>query len=478
MAHAFFGTVGEQIWAGLDMYRSWSFSLETLALCLFLSLGATAFWGEHQRENFAIMLSMKIFLTLLPKKQDEPGMVKTWRHVPTPPQWGKTVFQCLGLADWKDDLCFVFLFSKRANPLPALSLSFRPLVCLTHILNCFHLCWARFLPCGLWMTIWYLQVHNQMSLLHSAALWGETVLVCLVLCLQCLGESGRVIFWLGSYLFLLSLCHICFAIAFLAFLPLFQHVLQWKCWHILKMWRCLLLMNILSHFWLSVSTSLIMFLLPELIRAGVTHSSMGLGWPLGLYLCKEVYHAIEPALSHEELWKCSGRRSGSYCSCEQSRSYQATSGMNLCLVYLKHVLVLPLWAMQKENFSFFFSIPCWTGYWFCFWVFCLLYPDFILLFIFIVQQSPSSSSSPDVWNSGLCYASFLPLIWNIKSQGEAEVKRLDGTRPLPVYSHFYLFLLIFPSSGTSSIGWKTAVVYSWKFYIGSGKMTCFEKLSM
>lgn len=151
---------------------------------------------------------------------------------------------------------------------------------------------------------------NQMNLLHSAALRGETALACLVLCLQCIGESGRVIFWLRRY-FLLSLCHIYFAIAFLAFLPLFQYVLPCKSWHILTMWRCLLLMNILSHFWLNVSTSLIRFLLPQLIRAGVTHSSMGFGWPLALYLCKEVYHAVELALSHEELGECSERRSRS-----------------------------------------------------------------------------------------------------------------------------------------------------------------------
>lgn len=251
---------------------------------------------------------------------------------------------------------------------------------------------------------------NQMSLLHSAALWGETAFVCLVLCLQCMEDSGRVTFWLGRYLFFLSLCHICFAIAFLAFLPLFQYVLQWKCWHILKMWRCLLLMNVLSHFWLSVSTSLITFLLPELIRAGVTHSSMGLGWPLALCLCKKVYHAFEPALSHEELQKCSGRRSRSYCSCEQSHSYQAISGMYLCLVYLKYVLVLPLWAMQRENFhiSFLFHAEVATGFVSeCFA--CSIQIFSCSVFIFTVQQSTSPSSSADVWNqiSGLCRASLL-----------------------------------------------------------------------
>lgn len=72
----------------------------------------------------------------------------------------------------------------------------------------------------------------------------------------------------------------------------------------------------------------------------------------------------------------------------------------------------------------------------------------------------------------------IPLLWGIKSQGETEEKRLDGTRRLPFYSHFYLFLFIFPPLGTSSVGLKTAVVYSWKFHIGSGKTTCFEKLSM
>lgn len=63
--------------------------------------------------------------------------------------------------DWqitKMICAFVHLFSKRVSSLPALSLSFRPLVCLTLILSCFHLCWARFLPCSLWMTLWYLQV--------------------------------------------------------------------------------------------------------------------------------------------------------------------------------------------------------------------------------------------------------------------------------------------------------------------------------
>lgn len=51
---------------------------------------------------------------------------------------------------------------------------------------------------------------------------------------------------------------------------------------------------------------------------------------------------------------------------------QALSGMHLFLVYLKYNLVLPLQAMQRENFSYFFSVPSCTGYWFYFWVFLLI----------------------------------------------------------------------------------------------------------
>lgn len=84
-----------------------------------------------------------------------------------------------------------------------------------------------------------------------------------------LGEVFFFFFCLGDYLFLLSLCHICCAIASIAFLPLFQHAFQLKSWHNLTIWQHLLLMSILSDFWLNVSTSLIRLLLPELISGGV-----------------------------------------------------------------------------------------------------------------------------------------------------------------------------------------------------------------
>lgn len=68
-------------------------------------------------------------------------------------------------------------------------------------------------------------------------------------------------------------------------------------------------------------------------------------------------------LNREELGGCSERRSRSYCSYEQSCSCQATSEIYLWLVYLKYVLnVFPLWAMRRESFSYFFSVPCCTGY--------------------------------------------------------------------------------------------------------------------
>lgn len=102
----------EQIWAGLDMFRSWCFSLETLALS-FVRAWVLRLFGENMKEKVLQSCCQWRFLTLLPKKQGKPGMVKTWRHVPAPPQWGKTVFQWLGLADRKDDLCFcVFVFQK------------------------------------------------------------------------------------------------------------------------------------------------------------------------------------------------------------------------------------------------------------------------------------------------------------------------------------------------------------------------------
>lgn len=85
---------------------------------------------------------------------------------------------------------------------------------------------------------------------------------------------------------------------------------------------------------MNVSTSLIRFLLPELIRGGVTHSSTGLGWSLVLYLRKEVYHAIDLVLSHELLGGCSERRSRSYHSCEQSHSFQATGSVRDAFVTL------------------------------------------------------------------------------------------------------------------------------------------------
>lgn len=159
---------------------------------------------------------------------------------------------------------------------------------------------------------------TQMSLLHSATyymMWNSFS-VNSVLSVPSAGHRGtREGFILAEELFIFieplshMLCNC------LAFLPHFQYVLQWKSWHILTVRWCLLLMNILSDFWLNVSTALIRFLLPELIRGGVTHSSVSLCWPLALYVCKEVYHATEQALSHEELGMCSEMRSRSYHSC-------------------------------------------------------------------------------------------------------------------------------------------------------------------
>lgn len=311
---------------------------------------------------------------------------------------------------------FVYLFFKRANPLPALSFSFRPLVCLTHVLNCFHLCWARFLPCSLGMMVnmWYLEVlqPGESPALSYFMRWNSFSVPSALSAVH--GRVREGYFLDGElFIFVEPLSHM-FCNCLSGLYPPFP---------------VCTLVEVLAHpdnAMVLITHEHIVSLLIEcqhffdhapyawLIRAGVTHSSMGLGWPLALYLCKEIYHAIEQTLSHEELGECSESRSRSYYSCEESSSYQATSGMYLWLVFLKYVLVLPLWAMQRENFSYFFSVLCCTGYWFCFWVFCLLYPDFLLLCVYFYRPAKtrpytSFSSSPDVWNqiSGLCHASFL-----------------------------------------------------------------------
>lgn len=453
------------------------FSLRNLSSFFVSELGCYSFLGRTWRRKFCNPVVNEDFWPCYLKSRASLGW---WRPGDMSLLHPSEVRQFSNGLDWqigKMTCAFVYLFSKRANPLPALSMSFRPLVCLTHILNCFHQCWARCLPWSLWMTVWY-----HMSLLHTTALWGGTVPVCLVLCLQCVGESGRVIFWLGSYIFLLSLCHICFAIAFLASFPLFQYVLQWKSWHIRTMWRCILVMNILSHFWLNISTSLVTFLLPELIRAAVTPSSMGLGWPLALYLCKEVYHAVGLAKSWgagriqwEEIKILLLLWAELFLSGYIRDVFVAG--------YLKYALnILLLWAMQRENL---FSVPCCTGYWFCSWVFCLLYPYFLLLCVYFYCPAKTRPGPAVllIWGTRF-QACVMPHSFTVeyKVTGSHRRKKTDGTRHFPVYSliysHFYLFLFLFPPLGISSVSFKTTVVYSWKFCVGSGKTTCFEKLSI
>lgn len=155
--------------------------------------------------------------------------------------------------------------------------------------------------------------------------------------------------------------------------------------------------------------------------------------------------------------------------------------MYLCLVYLKYVLVLPLWAMQGENFSYFFSVPCCTGYWFCFWVFCLLYPDFLLLCVYFycpakTRPRTSSSSSPDVWNqiSGLCHASFL--YYGVYSHREKQKKKnwMGPSLSLSTVIFISSSYFFFPPQETSSVGLKQLSCILENFILDQGKLAVLK----
>lgn len=168
---------------------------------------------------------------------------------------------------------FVYLFSKRANPLPALSLS-------SGVFNSHtELFWSML------GKVFAMQLVNGGTCVVPtgfAARWVscsqllyEVKQLQWALCFVCSAwqSQGGLFFGWGAICFCWASVTYVLQLPFWPSPPLFQSVLQWKSWHNLTMWRCLLLMNVLSHLWLNVSTSLIMFLLPELIRAGMTPSS-------------------------------------------------------------------------------------------------------------------------------------------------------------------------------------------------------------
>lgn len=65
----------------------------------------------------------------------------------------------------------------------------------------------------------------------------------------------------------------------------------------------------------------------------------------------------------------------------------------------------------------------------------------------------------------------IPLLWSIQSQGETEEEKLDGTKPFPFYSHFYLFFLfLFPPLETSSVGLKQLSCILENFILDQGKL--------
>lgn len=147
---------------------------------------------------------------------------------------------------------------------------------------------------------------------------------------------------------------------------------------------------------------------------------------------------------------------------------RALSGMYLCPLHLKYILVLPLQGIQRGIFSSFFPVPSCTGYCFisgCF--FYLLYSDFLFpVFIFTDQQRPDQARPPAVL---LCDTAcelphlvyFFPLSWSIHSQGETGGKGAGWDHAFPFPQSFLsaLPISIFPP-GTCSVGLKTAVVYS------------------
>lgn len=169
---------------------------------------------------------------------------------------------------------------------------------------------------------------------------------------------------------------------------------------------------------------------------------------------------------------------------------QVLSRIHLCLVYLKYILILPLQAMQSHNFSYFLSVPSWIGYWFYFWVFILFALSWfslaLCLFYCPAKTRPctTSSSSPDLWYqiAGLCPAPlfiYFSFILEYPVTNRNSRKRAGWDHVFPLLQSFLSILPVsFSPLGTCSVGLKTSVVYSWKFYFGSRQTSCFEKLSM
>lgn len=171
---------------------------------------------------------------------------------------------------------------------------------------------------------------------------------------------------------------------------------------------------------------------------------------------------------------------------------QAPSGIHLCLVYLKYILILPLQAMQSDNFSYFFSLPSCIGNWFYFWVFILFALSWfslaLCLFLLSSQdqtthnlQQFSRSVVPDCGPTScfILYIFSFTMEYPVTSRNRR--KRPGWDRVFPFLQSFLSVLPVcffFSPLGTYSVGLKTSGVYSWKFYFGSRQTSCFEKLSV
>lgn len=149
---------------------------------------------------------------------------------------------------------------------------------------------------------------------------------------------------------------------------------------------------------------------------------------------------------------------------------QALSGIYLCLVYLKYILVLSFHAMQRGNFLYFVFLLCSKLH---------RLPDFLLgvsftfstlifscsVFIFTVQQRPDhAQASAVLLVCGTCilsYSVYFFLYCGVSSQKEKQEKRAVWDHDFPFLQSFLCVLPIsFSPPGSCSVGLKTAVVYS------------------
>lgn len=197
----------------------------------------------------------------------------------------------------------------------------------------------------------------------------------------------------------------------------------------------------------------------------MTHSSVGLGWPLALYLCKEVYHAMELALSHGELGGCSERRSRTYYSCEQGCSFQATGSARDAFVPVLLEVYSTFSPSGHTKGEFFIFLLCYTLHWLpvLFLGIPLLALSWFSLALYLFLTRPcTTSSSSDPWyqTAGLCPAPF-SFTMEYPVTGRKRRKRAGWDHAFPFLQAFLsVFPISFSPPGTCSGGLKTAVVYS------------------